>query len=62
LASPKKIQELQLSALAASRPNATLDIAKDIAAMVLRKKTIQSANVASRLTQRFDFPLEIGNS
>jgi UDP-N-acetylglucosamine:LPS N-acetylglucosamine transferase len=48
LASPNKLQELQQSALKSSRPHATLDIAQDIAAMVLQEKTKQYSKDVSK--------------
>jgi UDP-N-acetylglucosamine:LPS N-acetylglucosamine transferase len=48
LASPKTLQELQHSALNASRPRVTLDIAQDIAEIVLQKKNKQSPKVVSK--------------
>lgn len=42
LASPEKLSSMQKAALAASRPQATLDIAKDVAAIVFAYKEKQS--------------------
>jgi 1,2-diacylglycerol 3-beta-galactosyltransferase len=41
LASPEKLESMQQAALAASRPHATLDIAKDLAELVFDEKKKQ---------------------
>lgn len=49
LASPEKMEAMQTAALAAARPTATLDIAKDLAAMVFatRKQTQKKSAAAA---------------
>ena len=41
LASPEKLKAMQEAALAASRPRATLDIARDVASIVFEHKQKQ---------------------
>ena len=41
LASPEKLEYMQEAALSASRPRATLDIAKDVAQIVFAHKEMQ---------------------
>jgi len=44
LSSPEMLQTMQAAALAAARPTATIDIAKDLAVMLFEYKSQQVAN------------------
>lgn len=47
LSSPQKLESMRSAALAAARPSATLDIAKDLAEMVFATRKQQQELVAS---------------